>query len=71
MHEAKTHLSRLLREVAGGEEITIVRGGVPVARLVPIAPDTRREFGMDAGRYVVPGDFNSPLPDDLLDAFER
>ncbi len=71
VHEAKTHFSRLLREVASGAEITIVRGGVPVARLVPIAPDTRREFGMDAGAFTVPADFNEPLPDDLLDAFER
>lgn len=71
MHEAKTHFSRLLREVASGEEITILRGGVPVARLVPIAPHVRREFGMDAGAFTVPVDFNDPLPADLLDAFEQ
>ena len=36
IHEAKTHLSRLLQRVAAGEEVTIARSGVPVARLVAV-----------------------------------
>lgn len=70
VHEAKTHLSRLLRRVASGEEIVIARAGVPVARLVPVEPRTRRVFGVDRGRFEVPGDFNAPLPDEVLRDFE-
>lgn len=70
VHEAKTHLSRLLRRVAAGEEIVIARGGVPVARLVPLAVERTRVFGIDRGRFAVPEDFDAPLPEDLLQAFE-
>jgi len=71
IHEAKTHLSRLLQRVAGGEEIIIARSGKPVARLVSIAASpTVRPLGMDKGLYRVPDDFNAPLPPDLLAAFE-
>jgi prevent-host-death family protein len=71
VHEAKTHLSRLLRRVAAGEEITITSGGRPAARLVPIEGPARRELGFDAGILTVPDDFDAPLPADDLDAFER
>lgn len=71
VHEAKTHLSKLLQRVALGEEITIRNGGRAVARLVPPPAGPRREFGRDRGRFEVPDDFNAPLPDDVLDAFER
>lgn len=70
VHEAKTHLSRLLTRVAAGEDIVITRSGRPVARLVPVERTGRRRLGMDRGRFVIPDDFNAPLPDDLLDAFE-
>ena len=69
VHEAKTHLSVLLRRVAAGEEIVILSSGRPVARLVPIATRTRRTFGIDQGRYTVPDDFDEPLPADVLDTF--
>jgi prevent-host-death family protein len=71
VHEAKTHLSRLLRRVAQGEEIVITSGGRPAARLVPIGRDTARRFGMDEGVLSVPDDFDAPLPADLVAAFER
>lgn len=71
VHEAKTHLSRLLEQVAGGEEIVITRRGEEVARLVPPRLSRTRRLGMDRGRYTVPDDFDAPLPDDVLDAFER
>lgn len=70
-HEAKTHLSQLLKRVAAGEEIVISRAGEPIARLVPFVKTTRRELGVDAGRFTVPDDFDAPLPDAVLDAFER
>ncbi len=70
MHEAKTTLSALLRRVATGEEITISSGGRPVARLVPVQRGAERVLGRDRGVFELPDDFDSPLPDDVLDDFE-
>lgn len=67
--EAKTHLSRLLREVARGEEVVIERDGTPVARLVAISPP-RREFGCDAGTIWMADDFDAPLPPEIQQHFE-
>jgi prevent-host-death family protein len=71
IHQAKTHLSRLLQRVAAGEEVTIARSGVPVARLVALEPEKQnlRPLGMDRGKVWVADDFDAPLPDDLLKAF--
>jgi prevent-host-death family protein len=69
VHEAKTTLSQLLRRVQAGEEVTILRGGTPVARLVPVKP-AKRQLGQDVGRFVVPDDFDAPLEDETLEAFE-
>lgn len=71
VHEAKTHLSRLLERVADGEEIVITRRGEEVARLVPAHPVRQRLLGVDRGRFVVPDDFDAPLPDEVVAAFER
>jgi prevent-host-death family protein len=69
--EAKSQLSRLLRRVAAGEEITIANRGVPVARLVPVPPEKgKRLLGMFRGQFSVPEDFDAPLPDEILDLFE-
>ena len=70
VHEAKTHLSKLLREVEAGSEIVIRRGGKPVARIVPVPATAARVLGSDRGVLVVPDDFDAPLPDAVLDAFE-
>jgi prevent-host-death family protein len=70
VHEAKTHFSKLLRRVAMGEEITIKNGGRVVARLVPPAGPSVRKFGQDRGRFVVPEDFDAPLPEEILKQFE-
>ena len=71
IHEAKTHFSRLLQRVANGEEVTIARAGVPVARLVPVEPQAGQgpALGMDEGRIWIADDFDAPLPDDLLKEF--
>lgn len=70
-HEAKTHFSRLLRRVAAGEEITIANRGVPVARLVPVAAAAaKRKLGAFAGQIKMAEDFDGPLPEELLSAFE-
>lgn len=63
VHEAKTHLSRLLRRVAAGEEITISRAGVPVARLIGATPPRKsRPLGMDRGKIWMADDFDHPDP---------
>ncbi len=69
IHEAKTYLSRLLQRVAAGEEVTIARSGVPVARLVAVEPKPKRPLGFARGEVWVADDFDAPLPDDLLAAF--
>jgi prevent-host-death family protein len=71
VHEAKTHLSRLLDDVAAGEEVLITRRGEPAARLVAIPTGSARAFGIDRGRLVVPEDFDAPLDPDVLDTFEN
>jgi prevent-host-death family protein len=71
IHEAKTHLSRLLQRVAAGEEIVIARGGKPVARLVPLQLGGTRAFGLDRGRVEIAKDFDSPLPAEVLADFEH
>lgn len=70
VHEAKTHLSRLLEKVEAGEEIVIARAGVPVARLVPVRAAAKRELGFERGRMFIADDFDAPLPDAELERFE-
>ena len=71
VHEAKTHLSRLLDRVAAGEEVLIAKAGVPVARLVPVVlPAEIRPLGTETGRVIIADDFDAPLPPDVLDSFE-
>lgn len=69
-HEAKTHLSRLLKKVATGEEIIITKAGRPVAKLIPVEvkPKTRW-LGSAKGEFVVPDNFNDPLPKEIEDLF--
>jgi prevent-host-death family protein len=70
IHEAKTQLSRLLKRVAAGEEVTIARAGVPVAKLIAVVPaDVKRSLGAMEGQIYVADDFDAPLPDDLLASF--
>ena len=72
IHQAKTNLSRLLSRVELGEEIVISNRGLPVAKLVPFRTslDRRSSLGQDRGKFVLPDDFNAPLPEDILVAFE-
>jgi prevent-host-death family protein len=72
IHEAKTHFSKLLQRVAGGEEITIANAGVPVARLVPVKPNgNKRKLGVDNGLIKIADDFDAPLPENILAGFLR
>ena len=67
IHEAKTHLSRLLRRVAEGEEVTIARAGVPVAKLIAASTRSKsRPMGIDEGKIWIAEDFDAPDP--ALDA---
>ena len=68
VHEAKTHLSRLLDRVAAGEEIVLGKNGKPVAKLVPIQPVTRKP-GRLKGKIKIAADFDAPLPQSLAAAF--
>jgi prevent-host-death family protein len=61
IHEAKTHLSRLLVRVQHGERIVIAKAGHPVAMLTPIGDPPRRQPGSD--RVVIHDDFDAPLPE--------
>ncbi len=64
IHEAKTQLSRLLRRVAEGEEVTIARAGVPVAKLVAFGPSSQsRPMGMDRGKIWIAEDFDTLPPE--------
>lgn len=72
IHEAKAKLSQLLARVEAGEEVIIARAGHPIARISGIKqPRGGRILGRDAGLFNVPDDFNAPLPEDLLNEFER
>jgi antitoxin (DNA-binding transcriptional repressor) of toxin-antitoxin stability system len=65
--------SSLLDRVEAGEHFVVVRGGRPVAELRPVAPVSSgqpRPFGLAAGVFSVPDDFDAPLPDEVLREFE-
>ncbi len=71
-HDFKMSLSELLSRVELGEEIIISNQGVAIAKLVPLRPTSNRRasLGRDRGKFIVPEDFNQPLPEDILASFE-
>jgi prevent-host-death family protein len=72
IHEAKTNLSKLIKQACEGEEIVIARGSKPVAKLVPLKPGkkkSRREFGFLKGKLKVGPEFFEPLPEKELEAW--
>jgi prevent-host-death family protein len=72
IHEAKTHLSKLLERVALGEEVIIAKAGKPVARLVAIKDHkSKRPLGLAKGEFTVPDDFDAPLPPEVEEDFYR
>lgn len=71
IHQAKTGLSKLVERVEAGEEIVIARAGKPAAKLVPLTRVRgRRRLGLLDGKFKIPEDFNAPLPESVLRAFE-
>ena len=71
IHQAKTHLSKLLEEVGKGLEIVIAKSGTPIARLTGISPARPvRKPGFLKGKIKIAENFDAPLADEVLDAFE-
>jgi prevent-host-death family protein len=71
IHEAKTELSKLVERAEAGEEIVIARAGKPAAKLVPVTKSRgRRRLGLLDGKFRVPDNFNAPLPESIIRAFE-
>ena len=69
VHQAKTHLSRLLVQVEAGENVVIARNGKPVAKLVSYEQPGKRQFGVLKGQISIDDKFFEPLPDTELDAW--
>ncbi len=71
-NDFKKNLSELLSRVELGEEIIILNQGVAIAKLVSVRPSSNRRacLGQDRGKFLVPEDFNEPLPPEILAAFE-
>jgi antitoxin (DNA-binding transcriptional repressor) of toxin-antitoxin stability system len=65
-------VSTYLQRVEAGETLVILRAGRPIAEVKPVAPrvETLRPFGLCAGEFMVPDDFDAPLPEGILNAFE-
>lgn len=71
VHDAKTHFSKLLEQVAAGDTVVIAKSGTPVARLSPLdAPTQPSRTGFLAGRITVPDDFNTMGDDEIAQSFE-
>lgn len=69
IHQAKTQLSRLLEQVEAGEEVVILRGKVPIARLVPVKKPQKRNLAIFKGQFRVDDRFFDPLPAEELRAW--
>lgn len=72
LDDLQKDLPAYLRRVEAGESFVILRSGKPVAEVKPVnvTGEALRPFGLCAGEFTVPDDFDSPLPDQVLDAFE-
>jgi prevent-host-death family protein len=70
IYDAKTQLSRLVEEAAAGRDVVIARAGRPVARLTQVEAGGKRRLGVLDGRFRIPNDFNRPLPEEVIRAFE-
>jgi prevent-host-death family protein len=69
IHEAKTHLSRLVEDVAAGGEVLIAKGGRAMARLVPLRrDDTPRRPGLLKGKLRIADDFERPWTEGIAPA---
>ena len=69
IHEAKTHLSRLLEKVQQGEEVVIAKAGKPIAKLVKIEAESKRVLGSGIGTIEFTPGWDAPLTDEELEDF--
>ncbi len=70
IHEAKTHLSKLIEQAANGEEVVIAKAGKPIVRLTPVEPPTpKRRIGFMEGQFTVPDDFDTMFQDEIEEMF--
>jgi prevent-host-death family protein len=71
IHQAKTHLSRLVEEVANGEPFIIAKAGKPIAQVIPIkdAAKPKRRIGFMKGQYTVPDDIKTPFAAEIEEMF--
>jgi len=71
IYEAKTQLSKLVDKAASGKDVIIARGGKPVARLTAIEPAKKPiRYGLLKGKVKISPDFDAPLPEEVIRAFE-
>ena len=72
IYEAKTRLSELVDQASRGETVIIAKSGTPMAKLVPLShgPKRKIKYGLMKGEIKIADDFDAPLPDDILAAFE-
>ena len=72
VEEIQRDLPAYLQRVEAGETLVVVRAGQPVAEIKPVDPGAKklRPLGLCAGEFTVPEDFDAPLPEDILNAFE-
>jgi antitoxin (DNA-binding transcriptional repressor) of toxin-antitoxin stability system len=73
VEQIKSDLAAYLQRVEDGETLLVVRSDKPVAELRPVAKEfarQRRPFGLCAGEFTVPNDFDAPLPEEILADFE-
>ena len=71
LEEVENGASEYFHRVIDGETVVVYQGKRAVAEIRPISEtETLRPVGLAEGEFVVPDDFDDPLPDDLLDAFE-
>jgi prevent-host-death family protein len=73
LDQAQQHLAALIKRVEAGEHVLITHNDRPVAELRPVADSgrVRRPHGLAAGKFVVPADFDAPLPEGVLKPFEE
>jgi prevent-host-death family protein len=71
IHEAKTHLSRLVEQAAKGEPFIIAKAGKPLVKVTALEiPDTSRRLGFLEGKYHIPDDFDRLFEDEIAELFE-
>jgi len=68
--DMQDHAQRYLQRVEAGETVIVLKEGRPVAEIKPITPEARRPYGLCAGEFTTPDDFDAPLPETILQEFE-